>query len=172
MAVKVQFDADVTQAVANIKQLNRTARDASRHAGSLSSRLGGVFSSLKGALAGVAAFTGFAVSIGAVKRAIDDMDNTAKQARALNMTGEELQVLQYAAQSANLPLEAVTNVLPNYGVLELSSDFGTDVMLELQVRREVLDALKAELTELSAGRIVMEEGTPGFADFALVGKDF
>ena len=62
----------------------------------------------------------------------------------------------------------ITNVLPKYGVLELSSDFGTDVLLELQVRREVLAALKAELTELSAGRIVMEEGTADFADFAAV----
>ena len=60
----------------------------------------------------------------------------------------------------------VTNVLPKYGVLEISSDFGTDVMLELQVREEVIGDLKAELTELSAGRIVMEEGTPVFADFA------
>ena len=62
----------------------------------------------------------------------------------------------------------VTNVLPKYGVLELSSDFGTDVMLELQVREEVISDLKAELTELSAGRIVMEEGSPVFADFASV----
>ena len=62
----------------------------------------------------------------------------------------------------------VTNVLPKYGVLELSSDFGTDVMLELQVREEVISDLKAELTELSAGRIVMEEGAAGFADFASV----
>ncbi len=60
----------------------------------------------------------------------------------------------------------VTNVLPKYGVLEISSDFGTDVMLELQVREEVIGDLKAELTELSAGRIVMEKGTPVFADFA------
>ncbi len=60
----------------------------------------------------------------------------------------------------------VTNVLPKYGVLEISSDFGTDVMLELQVREEVIGDLKAELTELSAGRIVMEEGAPVFADFA------
>ena len=60
----------------------------------------------------------------------------------------------------------VTNVLPKYGVLEISSDFGTDVMLDLQVREEVIGDRKAERTELSAGRIVMEEGTPVFADFA------
>lgn len=62
----------------------------------------------------------------------------------------------------------VTNILPKYGVLEVSSDFGTDVMLELLVREEVAEALKAELTELSAGRIIMEMGEAGYADFASV----
>ena len=62
----------------------------------------------------------------------------------------------------------VTNVLPKYGVLERNSDFGTDVMLELTVRNEVLGALQAELTELSAGRIGMETGAPGYADFSQV----
>ena len=87
--------------------------------------------------------------------------------------------IQHMCESVPLTLQMdytlygkVTNVLPNYGVLEISSDFGTDVMLELQVRREVLDALKADLTELSAGRIVMVEGMPGFADFASVGNIF
>ena len=83
--------------------------------------------------------------------------------------------IQHMCQSIPLTLQMdytlygkVTNVLPKYGVLEVSSDFGTDVMLELQVRGEVVDALKAELTELSAGRIVMETGQPGYADFASV----
>lgn len=62
----------------------------------------------------------------------------------------------------------VTNILPKYGVLEVSSDFGTDVMLELLVREEVAEALKTELTELSAGRIIMEMGEAGYADFASV----
>ncbi|MCR5718768.1 MAG: YigZ family protein [Oscillospiraceae bacterium] len=62
----------------------------------------------------------------------------------------------------------ITNILPKYGVIEKNSDFGTDVMLELQVREEVIADLRAELTELSAGHIIMEEGTPEFADFASV----
>lgn len=64
----------------------------------------------------------------------------------------------------------VTNVLPKYGVMETSCDFGTDVLLTLQVRNEVLSALKDELTELSAGRIQMQCGTPSFCDFSTVGK--
>ena len=62
----------------------------------------------------------------------------------------------------------VTNILPKYGVIENSSDFGTDVFLELTVRNEVLAALQAELTDVSGGRIVMETGTAGYADFSEV----
>ncbi len=62
----------------------------------------------------------------------------------------------------------VTNILPRYGVLERNSDFGTDVLLELTVRNEVLQALQDELTEVSAGRIGMETGVPGYADFSAV----
>ena len=83
--------------------------------------------------------------------------------------------IQHMCESIPLTLQMdytlygkVTNILPKYGVLEKNSDFGTDVMLELQVRAEVIEKLKADLTELSAGRIVMETGTPGFADFAAV----
>ncbi len=83
--------------------------------------------------------------------------------------------IQHMCESIPLTLQMdytlygkVTNILPKYGVLERSSDFGTDVMLELGVRSEVIADLKAELTELSAGRIVMETGAPEFADFAAV----
>ena len=62
----------------------------------------------------------------------------------------------------------VTNILPKYGVLERNSDFGTDVLLELTVRNEVLQALQDELTEVSAGRIGIEAGVPGYADFSAV----
>ena len=83
--------------------------------------------------------------------------------------------IQHMCESIPLTLQMdytlygkVTNILPKYGVLERSSDFGTDVMLELGVHSEVIADLKAELTELSAGRIVMETGAPEFADFAAV----
>ena len=62
----------------------------------------------------------------------------------------------------------VTYCLPKYGVLELNSDFNTDVLLDLLVRNEVLDGLKAELTELSGGKIQMQCGTPSYADFSSV----
>lgn len=57
-------------------------------------------------------------------------------------------------------------ILPKYGVLEKSSDFGTDVLLELMVRNAVLSALTDELTEISGGRIQIQTGTPDYADFS------
>ncbi len=85
--------------------------------------------------------------------------------------------IQHMCESIPLTLQMdytlygkVTNILPKYGVLEKNSDFGTDVMLELQVRAEVIEKLQADLTELSAGRIIMETGAPGFADFAAVSE--
>jgi len=64
----------------------------------------------------------------------------------------------------------VTYCLPKYGVLELNSDFNTDVLLDLLVRNEVLDGLQAELTEISGGKIQMQCGTPSYADFSSVLK--
>ena len=67
----------------------------------------------------------------------------------------------------------VTHILPEYGVIESGSEFGTEVWLELQVRLEVLDRLMRDLTELSNGRIHMECGKTGYADFsAAVKKTF
>ncbi|MBR1897659.1 MAG: YigZ family protein [Oscillospiraceae bacterium] len=63
----------------------------------------------------------------------------------------------------------VTNILPKYGVLEDSCDFGTDVLLALHVRAQVAEDLCKELTDLSAGRIVIERGAPDLADFAGAG---
>ena len=62
--------------------------------------------------------------------------------------------------------DKVQSVLPKHGILEDSCDFGTDVLLCLHVRREVTEALCRELTDLSAGRIVIEQGEPDLADFA------
>ncbi len=64
----------------------------------------------------------------------------------------------------------VSYCLPKYGVLEQNSSFNTDVLLELLVRNEVLEALQAELTEISAGKIQISLGTPSYADFSSVLK--
>ncbi len=64
----------------------------------------------------------------------------------------------------------VTYCLPKYGILEQNSDFNTDVLLELLVRNEVLADLKAELTDISGGKIQMQSGTPSYADFSSVLK--
>ncbi|MDE7120580.1 MAG: YigZ family protein [Oscillospiraceae bacterium] len=60
----------------------------------------------------------------------------------------------------------VTHCLPDYGVLEQNSLFGTDVMLELLVRNEVLENLTQKLTELSGGKIQIETGQASYADFS------
>ena len=60
----------------------------------------------------------------------------------------------------------VAAMLPGYGTVELSCDFGTEVIQKLMVRCEVLLALQKALTELSAGRIRMQTGNTEFADFA------
>ena len=62
----------------------------------------------------------------------------------------------------------VTHCLPQYRVIENSSDFADDVTLRLTVRTEMIDRLMQDLTELSAGRIQMEKGPVGFADFSSV----
>lgn len=62
----------------------------------------------------------------------------------------------------------VTYCLPKYGVLEQNNNFGTDVMLELLVRNEVLQNLVKELTEISNGKIQMVFGNSAYADFSSV----
>lgn len=62
----------------------------------------------------------------------------------------------------------VTYCLPKYGVLEQNNNFGTDVMLELLVRNEVLQHLVKELTEISNGKIQMVFGNSAYADFSSV----
>jgi len=62
----------------------------------------------------------------------------------------------------------VSYCLPKYHVLEKDSHFGTDVLLELLVRNEVLPGLLNELTELSGGKIQTECGTSLFTDFSSV----
>ena len=83
--------------------------------------------------------------------------------------------IQHMCQSTPLSLRMdytlygkVSYCLPKYGVLELNSDFNTDVLLDLLVRNEVLTALQSELTELSGGKIQMQCGTPSYADFSSV----
>lgn len=85
--------------------------------------------------------------------------------------------IQHMCRSVPLTLQMdytlygkVSYCLPKYGVLEQNSNFNTDVLLELLVREEVLEALKSELTEISGGKIQMLCGTPSYADFSSVLK--
>ncbi len=84
--------------------------------------------------------------------------------------------IQHMCESCSLTLVMdytlygkVTHCLPKYGVLETGSEFGTEVTLQLNVRTEVLEQLKQELTELSGGKIRILCGATGYADFSSVG---
>ncbi len=63
----------------------------------------------------------------------------------------------------------VTHCLLRFGVIEAGSEFGTEVMLQLHVRMEVLADLKKELIELSGGSIKILCGDKGYADFSSIG---
>ena len=60
----------------------------------------------------------------------------------------------------------VTHCFAKYSILEINNHFGTDVMLELLVRNEVLQNLVKELTEISSGTIQIEYGNSAYADFS------
>lgn len=62
----------------------------------------------------------------------------------------------------------VSYILPDFGILEVSSDFGENVVLCLDIKKETHPLLEARLTELSCGTIRTEVLTEHFADFASV----
>lgn len=59
----------------------------------------------------------------------------------------------------------VTYILPKHQVQTLDSDFGEGVRLRLLCKRERLDGLTKELTELSAGTVAPFLAEEKFADF-------
>ncbi|MBQ9375538.1 MAG: YigZ family protein [Ruminococcus sp.] len=60
----------------------------------------------------------------------------------------------------------ITYVLPDYDVKIKSENFADDVEVTLFVKSELADALKEKLTDLSNGKISLEEITSLWADFA------
>lgn len=85
-------------------------------------KIGGIFKGISGGVAAVAGFAGISLGISAIRQEIDRMDNLSKLSRSLGMTGEEMQVLQYAADSANVPIEQLNNAIPK--VSKVISDAG------------------------------------------------
>ena len=64
----------------------------------------------------------------------------------------------------------ISYLLPNYDTITVSSDFGSDVVLEILVLSEKLDALTKDLTEVTNGTAKLEDLGELFEDFSSVKK--
>lgn len=64
----------------------------------------------------------------------------------------------------------ISYLLPNYDTITVSSDFGSDVVLEILVLSEKLDALTQDLTEVTNGTAKLEDLGELFEDFSSVKK--
>ncbi len=62
----------------------------------------------------------------------------------------------------------VSYVLPSFNTITVSSDFGSDVLLEILVLSEKADALKNELTEITNGNAIIEDCGELYEDFSSV----
>lgn len=64
----------------------------------------------------------------------------------------------------------VSYVLPQYGVLQISSDFGNNVSLSLLVQTETVEKLSSGLTDITNGQVKIVTGEKQFADFSEIVK--
>lgn len=64
----------------------------------------------------------------------------------------------------------ISYLLPNYETIILSSDFGTDVTLEILVLSEKIEAMKKELTEVTNGLVHITDCGELYEDFSSVKK--
>ena len=64
----------------------------------------------------------------------------------------------------------ISYLLPNFDTITVSSDFGSDVTLEILVLSEKLEALKNELTEATNGSVGITDCGELFEDFSSVKK--
>lgn len=65
----------------------------------------------------------------------------------------------------------ISYILPNYDIITVSSDFGTEVTLEILVLSEKKDALLKDIIEITNGSAVINELEELFEDFSFV-KNF
>lgn len=107
--ISVLFDANVARAKAAIKSLAASTQARFKNMGDTLKR---AFSGVKGIIGGVAAFTGITMGISAVSSKIHEMDMISKRSRSLGMTGEQLQELRYACNSANVGFEEFQGTIP------------------------------------------------------------
>lgn len=64
----------------------------------------------------------------------------------------------------------VSYILPQYEILQTSSDFGNNVSLSLLVQINLAKKLKEDLINLTNGQIKITDGTVQFADFSEIVK--
>lgn len=64
----------------------------------------------------------------------------------------------------------ISYLLPAYETITVSSDFGSDVTLEILVLSEKIDALKAELTEVTNGTVGITDCGELYEDFSSIKK--
>ena len=62
----------------------------------------------------------------------------------------------------------ISYLLPAFDTITVSSDFGSDVTLEILVLSEKLDELKKELTEVTNGSVILTDEGELFEDFSSV----
>ena len=62
----------------------------------------------------------------------------------------------------------ISHVLPSFNTITVSSDFGSDVMLEILVLNEKLDILRKELIEITNGAVSVEDCGEMYQDFSSV----
>lgn len=62
----------------------------------------------------------------------------------------------------------ISYLLPAYDTITVSSEFGSEVTLEILVLTEKLDALKKELTEVTNGSVILTDEGELFEDFSSV----
>ncbi|MDE5770279.1 MAG: YigZ family protein [Ruminococcus sp.] len=62
----------------------------------------------------------------------------------------------------------ISHILPNFDTITVSSDFGSDVILEILVLNEKLDALRKELTEITNGAVSLTDCGEMYHNFSSV----
>ncbi|MDE6665924.1 MAG: YigZ family protein [Ruminococcus sp.] len=62
----------------------------------------------------------------------------------------------------------ISYILPAFDTITVSSDFGSDVILEILVLNDRLDSLKKELTEITNGAVAVEDCGEMYQDFSSV----
>lgn len=98
-------DKSALKVTSDIEKINRTV--AKIPSGSMASKMQKAFTSIKSGIAGIIATIAGNALIGSMKSLVTQCDNLSKSARNIGITGEELQGLEYAANSANMSLEKI-----------------------------------------------------------------